>query len=218
MITVRARFSKTGEASYISLLDLQRVFQRALKRSGIPVWYTQGFNPHIYMTFSAPLPLGQESVAECVDFKTEDENCDWTAAAQRLSECLPKGIDVLRIEPVRTDFSAIALARYEITYEPDWAQRAARAYSSFAAASSAPVEKKGKRTVKMIDLKQYVDVESARETADGFILSVFLPAGGELTVNPTLVTDYLKGLADLEGAVPRILRTALYTKNKEVFV
>ena len=70
MITVRARFSKTGEASYISLLDLQRVFQRALKRSGIPVWYTQGFNPHIYMTFSAPLPLGQESVAECVDFKT----------------------------------------------------------------------------------------------------------------------------------------------------
>ena len=90
-----------------------------------------GISPVSYThLFSAPLPLGQESVAECVDFKTEDENYDWTAAAQRLSECLPKGIDVLRIEPVRTDSSAIALARYEITYEPDWAQRAARAYST----------------------------------------------------------------------------------------
>lgn len=48
MITVRIRFEKTGEAAYISLLDLQRVFHRILKRSGLPVYYTQGFNPHIY--------------------------------------------------------------------------------------------------------------------------------------------------------------------------
>ena len=62
MTTVRIWFTKTGEASYISLLDLQRVMQRALKRSGLPVWYTLGFNPHIYMTFACPLPLGQESL------------------------------------------------------------------------------------------------------------------------------------------------------------
>ena len=52
MNTVRIWFTKTGEASYISLLDLQRVMGRALKRSGLPVWYTLGFNPHIYMTFT----------------------------------------------------------------------------------------------------------------------------------------------------------------------
>ena len=51
MITVRIRFEKTGEAAYISLLDLQRVFHRILKRSGLPVYYTQGFNPHIYLSF-----------------------------------------------------------------------------------------------------------------------------------------------------------------------
>lgn len=50
MITVRIRFEKTGEAAYISLLDLQRVFHRILKRSGLPVYYTQGFNPHIYLS------------------------------------------------------------------------------------------------------------------------------------------------------------------------
>ena len=48
-----------NEASYISLLDMQRVMQRVLKRSGLPVWHTLGFNPHIYMTFACPLSLGQ---------------------------------------------------------------------------------------------------------------------------------------------------------------
>ena len=48
MITVRISFEKKNEASYISLLDLQRVMQRVLKRSGLPVWHTLGFNPHIY--------------------------------------------------------------------------------------------------------------------------------------------------------------------------
>ena len=76
LTTVRIWFTKTGEASYISLLDLQRVMQRALKRSGLPVWYTLGFNPHIYMTFACPLPLGQESLVESVDVKTETEAPD----------------------------------------------------------------------------------------------------------------------------------------------
>ena len=45
MLTIRISFEKRGEAAYISLLDLQRVFHRILKRSGLPVYYTQGFNP-----------------------------------------------------------------------------------------------------------------------------------------------------------------------------
>ena len=67
MITVRIRFEKTGEAAYISLLDLQRVFHRILKRSGLPVYYTQGFNPHIYLSFACPLSLGPtcRAVSRC---------------------------------------------------------------------------------------------------------------------------------------------------------
>ncbi len=58
MITVRISFKKKNEASYISLLDMQRVMQRVLKRSGLPVWHTLGFNPHIYMTFCLPAVAG----------------------------------------------------------------------------------------------------------------------------------------------------------------
>ena len=60
--TVRLVFSKTGRARYISHLDLNRTMARVLRRAGIPLWYTEGFNKHPYITFAAPLSLGCESL------------------------------------------------------------------------------------------------------------------------------------------------------------
>ena len=59
MVDVRLWFQKCGDARYISHLDLSRCMQRALKRSGLPIWYTEGFNPHAYVTFALPLSMGQ---------------------------------------------------------------------------------------------------------------------------------------------------------------
>ena len=82
-----------NEASYISLLDMQRVMQRVLKRSGLPVWHTLGFNPHIYMTFACPLSLGQESQCECVDVKTEAPRfCPVEDGAERHHACRNRGL------------------------------------------------------------------------------------------------------------------------------
>ena len=97
MITVRISFEKKNEASYISLLDLQRVMQRVLKRSGLPVWHTLGFNPHIYMTFACPLSLGQESECECVDVKTEAEAQDFEQWKTALNAIMPAGMMALRV-------------------------------------------------------------------------------------------------------------------------
>ena len=86
-----------NEASYISLLDMQRVMQRVLKRSGLPVWHTLGFNPHIYMTFACPLSLGQESQCECVDVKTEAENPDFAQWQTALASAVAvSGMELLR--------------------------------------------------------------------------------------------------------------------------
>ena len=76
MTTIRIFFEKCGESVYISLLDLQRVFHRMLKMSSLPVYYTQGFNPHIYLSFTCPLSLGQESLCESCEVKTEQETID----------------------------------------------------------------------------------------------------------------------------------------------
>ena len=69
MQNVRVFFRKTGDARFLSHLDVMRCFTRALKRSGFDVWYTQGFNTHIYLMFASPLSLGFESEYEPMDFR-----------------------------------------------------------------------------------------------------------------------------------------------------
>ena len=111
MNTIRIWFTKEGDASYISLLDLQRAMGRCLKRSGLPVWYTQGFNPHIYMTFTCPLSLGQESLVESVDVKTEEESPDFEEWKNRLDPVMPGGIRVTKVAPVVHKGEEVAFAR-----------------------------------------------------------------------------------------------------------
>ena len=115
MITVRIRFEKTGEAAYISLLDLQRVFHRILKRSGLPVYYTQGFNPHIYLSFACPLSLGQESLCECCEVKTEAEDPQLDTWCDVLQPYMPRGIKVLSAQQAQNKVAEIDHASYLVT-------------------------------------------------------------------------------------------------------
>lgn len=100
MREVRLRFSKTGQAKYISHLDTNRVFSRALARAKINLWYTQGFNPRPYMSFSLPLSLGVESYCENVDLRILDDLTD-EEIKERMNNALPLGI---RIVDVYEDF------------------------------------------------------------------------------------------------------------------
>lgn len=72
-IAVRLKFVKTGNMQYISHLDLQRTFNRILVRSGLPVWYTKGFNPHAKLVFSTPLSVGTQSECEFLDIRLDRE-------------------------------------------------------------------------------------------------------------------------------------------------
>ena len=72
-ITVRVVFQKTGNLQYFSHLDLQRTWQRVLVRASIPMWYTQGFNPHSKIVFGVPLPVGSEGMEEMVDLRIDRE-------------------------------------------------------------------------------------------------------------------------------------------------
>ena len=164
MTTVRVWFTKTGEAAYISLLDLQRVMQRALKRARLPVWYTQGFNPHIYMTFAAPLALGQESLVESLDCKMEPLPENWQQACAALQACLPAGICAVKIEPAGMDPSEIASAVYEVRYPVQMRQDVLRAVQAYNTVPQALAEKKGKKgKIKQIDLKQYLPALEVQE-------------------------------------------------------
>ena len=115
MLTIRISFEKRAEAAFISLLDLQRIFQRILKRSGLPVYYTQGFNPHIYLSFACPLSLGQESLCESCEVKTADEAPDLEAWRQTLQPYMPHGISITKIAQARQKVTEIAWADYAVT-------------------------------------------------------------------------------------------------------
>ena len=116
MKIVRVFFSKTGPAVFISHLDLMRAMQRALKRAGLPVWYTEGYNPHIYLTFALPISLGFEGLRESMDLKVADE-VDITGFGARLAPCLPEGIGLVGVDYPVMKPAEIAFARYRIAIQ-----------------------------------------------------------------------------------------------------
>ena len=95
------KFEKTGDIRYISHLDLMRQFQRAFKRSGIHLAYSQGFNPHPKMSFGQPLSLGFTSTGEYLEFESA-ECMDNEDIKERLNVTFPTGIHIsgcYRLDP-----------------------------------------------------------------------------------------------------------------------
>ena len=213
MITVRISFEKKNEASYISLLDLQRVMQRVLKRSGLPVWHTLGFNPHIYMTFACPLSLGQESECECVDVKTEAEAPDFEQWKTALNAIMPAGIVVTHVGPVQMKADLIAYACYQISYPAS----AATVLDQYNALESAPVEKHSKRGKKIVELKDHIQQVEYEPEGDCVCIRLRLPASQELNLNPSLLTGFLEEKFGLPAASAGILRTEFLTAEKQHF-
>ena len=213
MITVRISFEKKNEASYISLLDLQRVMQRILKRSGLPVWHTLGFNPHIYMTFACPLSLGQESLCECVDVKTEEENPDFTHWKTALNAIMPAGIIITNVAPVQMKADLIAYACYQITYPA----AAAAVLDAYNALESAPVEKHGKKGKKIVELKEHIPQVEYTTEGDRVHIDLCLPASQQLNLNPSLLTGFLEEKFGLPAASAGILRIKFLTEDKQLF-
>ena len=105
----RALFEKTGNAVWISHLDLMRVFQRAFKRAGLLLTHTQGFNPRPSVSIALPLSVGIESRCELLDFDLEGENTSNEEILRRLNDNLISGVKVLA---VYDDFSKIKNLAY----------------------------------------------------------------------------------------------------------
>ncbi len=213
MTTVRIWFEKRGEAAYISLLDLQRVMHRSLKRSGLPVWYTLGFNPHIYLTFACPLSLGQESLCESCDVKTEAETLDFAGWQTALNAVLPRGLTVTRVAPPQDKAAAIAYSCYTVTLPP----AALPALEAYNALETAPVVKKTKSGPRTLDLKEHLPSLRWQSAPDAIRMTLCLPAGDGLNLNPALLLDFLRTTTPEPAWQGGILRTALLKQDKTAF-
>ena len=93
---IRVRFSKYGPIKYVGHLDLMRYFQKALRRSGLPISFSKGFSPHPVMSFASPLGVGITSEGEYMDFSLEsDLPCE--EIQDRLNAQMTEGVEILSV-------------------------------------------------------------------------------------------------------------------------
>lgn len=211
MKNVRVWFKKTGAVKYISHLDLTRCMSRALKLSKLPIWYTEGFNPRIYMTYAMPLSLGISGERECMEIRLT-EDVPFSEVAARLNEKLPDDIFVFAVtEPVRK-FEEIEFAEYEIVLEAADSGALEQKINSLLSRENVVVLKHTKKGDKEFDIKPYFADLRAEWLEGALKLTLRLPCSAAGSVNPGLLLEALK---KHEGAEPyaQITRKRLLTKD-----
>lgn len=141
----RLLFEKTGNAVWISHLDLMRVFQRAFKRAGLPLTHTQGFNPRPSVSIALPLSVGIESVCELLDFDLDGEYAvDMETIGTPLNNALIGGIRVLAVYEHGQKIKNLAYLDCRLELEYDSAAPDAAVIQSLFAREEILVEKKSK--------------------------------------------------------------------------
>jgi radical SAM-linked protein len=216
MQNIRSWFSKRGRAKYISHLDLMRAMSRAVRRAGLPIWYTEGFNPHPYLSFALPLPLGQEGLREAMDLRLP-EGMPLDEITRRFGGVLPEGIEILCASQPWCGPGEIAAAAYEIALPRGDASREDascedadewRAHAAYLLAggnlTAKKLGKQGHRKVeKEIALAPLILNYALRAEESETRLSCTLAAGSERNLNPALLCEALG------GETPRIIRVKL---------
>ena len=217
-INLRAVFEKSGRAVFISHLDLLRTMQRAIKRSGIPVWYSQGFNPHIYLNFPLALSLGVTSRTEFMDFAVTEE-CDNAAIVERLNSVMPEGLHIISIdEPVYAN-KEIGFAEYSIEFRSDQtAEYMLEALNDMMAMNTIEIDKrsKSKGTVK-IDIKPHLDIMDKFIKDDTLVVSIRLPAGLLLNINSNVFVDTFSEVCNIQFTNVCAERTKILCADGEKF-
>ena len=216
MRTVRVFYKKLGRLKYTSHLDMNRFMLRALRLSGLPIWYTEGFNPHPYATFALPLSLGFESEYEVMDFRlVDDELADGGVTneevAAALAAVMPAELPVIRAaDPVQKP-GKITAARFRVCFLTGEGEALEARLRAFLARPSILMEKKGKKgKVSTVELAgKAADVVFAHN-GNALAMELTLPAGND-NVNPCLVLN----AAEREEPLPfyNVTRLALYTAD-----
>lgn len=216
MREIRLRFSKTGQAKYISHLDTNRVFSRAFARAKLNLWFTQGFNPHPYMSFSLPLSLGVESLCENVDIRILDDISN-DEVKKRVNDALPLGIRILDVYDDFMDCHEIVYSDYVYKFEFLDNEKALEKIKEVLQSDTIMAQKKSKqgkrRVLKETDIKQFIEKYSISIRDNQIVLNIRLLAGPDKNLNPSLLFDTIIRLIDMDYEWKSIGRINLLTKD-----
>ncbi len=193
MKNVRVWFKKDDECRYISHLDLNRVMIRAVVKSRLPVWRTEGFNVHPYITFALPLSLGFRGERESMDMRILDDKLSLDTIKEELNLCLPHGLSVFDVTEPKCKPGAINSAKFKMRLSCDdiSVEELYSKLQELLSSNEILVDKKTKKGVKKIDIKEYFKDAKHYDTEKDVVVRVVLPAGSTTNINPTLLINAL---------------------------
>jgi radical SAM-linked protein len=152
------KFAKEGELRFISHLDLMRSWQRSIRRAGLPVAFSAGFNPHMRLSFASALPVGATSEAEYAEvwFTRALTDGEW----QRLQEAMPEGLAMLGRREVPEGaaslMSLIGAAGWRVPAADREREEMSEALQKLSSSGQLPVEREGKKGRKTVDLRPLI--------------------------------------------------------------
>jgi radical SAM-linked protein len=202
----RITFTKQGALRYTGHLDLHRLWERAMRRAGLPIAYSQGFHPQPKISLAAALPLGFSSRGEVLDVRL-NEDIPLDEIAQRLKDNLPRDVQIVGVEQVDDRAPALqtqvlsAAYNVELT-EPIDGSELTRRVEALMNAESLPRERRGKS----YDLRPLIEMLSVVTEANGKVwLKMTLAAREGATGRPEEVLSAL----GIEAETARVERIRL---------
>ena len=216
----RLLFEKTGNAIWISHLDLMRLFQRAFKRAGLPLTHSGGFTPRPQVSIALPLSVGVESQCELLDFDLDGQMPDLNEICGRLNQALVPGVKVLNVYNDSRKIRDLALLECQVALEYDQGipAGAQEAITALFARDSLILEKKGKNGVTQQDIIPMIrEMTVTAQDSCTLVLQALICCQNP-ALNPSQLT------AAIEKEIPqdrpdfsKIRRLEVFDTNKTIF-
>ena len=195
MFKARMKFAKEGRAKYISHLDLMHTMQRSMARCQMPLWFTEGFNQHAYVSVALPLSTGYSGECEFLDFNITapavPEN-----AVEALNDVFPEGLRAIEIYPLEDGgmkVGTIAWSQYRITWGFEGSVPAgfAREVEGLFRRPTVEIVKRSKRGEKTVNMKELMRDLDIKEGADE-VTAVVTTAAGNDNMSPEYLTKAIR--------------------------
>ena len=214
---VRIKYSKLGDISYISHLDIIKLMERIVRRTGLKLSYSEGFNPHPKTAFSPALQLGVQSHCEYLDMEF-DEAVEEDLLIQKLNEKTVEGINFIEAK-ILTDkvdslVAFITHSRYEIAVDEEDENKISKIISAINKINNTNemllTKKTKKGNIKEYNVKEYIGTIDFERKSDGLSIFVDICSGSVKSINPKQIIELVESLEDLSGIEYDLIKLETY--------
>lgn len=223
MIKYRLKITKGEPVRYISHLDFASLMQRAVCRAHLPAAYSEGFNPHMKISFASALSLGVTSDSEYMDLELTKDICQ-PELFDKLTHVLPPGVKLLRAKQIDLRAKALMSIVDEASYSivlpiTQDIGDISTAFAKLNKLSELVIVRETPKKRKEIEIKQYLPKPLTFNIQDNELhISMHIKITPTGTTKPNEVLTVLKEQFNLNIPVEEALicRTGLYHQGKSL--